>query len=160
MTLKLFGEKQSDEKGKGKLYACCKGELCTLEDTGDDIMSSGILGVGYGIYPDFEDGYAQIVSPVSARVIDVSTKPDAAVVKTEDGLKVLISFSAFSLRETKLTIKSGDNVEIGDKMAVVTPEDDKKRAVFVVVENSDLLMDYKVRKGNVASSDPAMKYSV
>ena len=145
--MKLFGEKQSDEKGKGKLYACCKGELCTLEDTGDDIMSSGILGVGYGIYPDFEDGYAQIVSPVSARVIDVSTKPDAAVVKTEDGLKVL-------------TIKSGDNVEIGDKMAVVTPEDDKKRAVFVVVENSDLLMDYKVRKGNVDSSDPAMKYSV
>ena len=51
-------------------------------------------------------------------------------------------------------------MEIGDKMAVVTPEDDKKRAVFVVVENSDLLMDYKVRKGNVASSDPAMKYSV
>ncbi|WP_028505141.1 PTS glucose transporter subunit IIA [Ruminococcus sp. FC2018] len=158
--MKLFGEKQSEEKGKGELNACCNGELCALEDTGDDIMSSGILGVGYGIYPDFESGSAEVVSPVSARVIDVSTKPDAVVLKTADGLKVLVSFSAFSREEIKLTAKIGDNVETGDKLAVTTPEGDIKRAVFVVVENSDILMDYKLKKGSIAASETAMKYSL
>lgn len=158
--MKLFGDKNTDQQGKGIITGCCNGELCTLKDSGDDIMSSGVLGEGFGVYPELTESQAVIVSPVSAKVIDISSKPCAAVLKTDDGLKLLLSFSLYQESEVEFQIKSGDTLLQGGTVANITAKSDEKRAIFVVVENSDKLMEYKIKKGMTSPDKIAMEYKL
>lgn len=163
--MKLFGEKSSSDNSRKVILGCCKGELCALEETGDDIMSSGILGEGFAVYPDYETddedkSFAEAASPVSGRVIDVTAKPNAAVLKTDDGLKVLMSFSDFSSDEVRFLIKAGDTVEAGKPAVRLTPLNNEKRGIYIVVENSDILVQYKLKKGQTAADKTAMEYSL
>lgn len=159
--MKLFGEKKSAEKTKSCLYGCCKGTVCLLEETSDEIMSSGILGEGFAVYPTYDEAQeAAVVSPTAARVIDVTTKPNAVVLKNEDGLKILISFSDFSAEQISITTSAGESVAAGDELAKLKVASEDKKEVYVVVENSDKLIDFKVKKGSCTPEKAVMEYSV
>ena len=101
--MKIFGTKNTQEKPDRSLYGCCEGIAIDLKDSDDDIVSSGILGEGFAVFPRYENvksltgGYVvEISSPVKGRVVDITHKPEVIILKNDDGLKVLVSFVAFS----------------------------------------------------------------
>ena len=127
--MKLFGEKKSAEKTKSCLYGCCKGTVCLLEETSDEIMSSGILGEGFAVYPTYDEAQEAAVSDFSAEQISITTS-------------------------------AGESVAAGDELAKLKVASEDKKEVYVVVENSDKLIDFKVKKGSCTPEKAVMEYSV
>lgn len=174
--MKIFGKRISSE-GPGKVFlGCCDGIVKELKYAKNDIVSSGILGEGFAVYPMLNEhnnstelaldlsqpdrvNVVEISSPVSGRIIDISSKPESVIIKTDDGLKILISFSDFAPKSVYISVRSGDIIKSGSQIADVKA-DGKKRAVYVIVENSDLLSGFKVRPGRVSSDKAAAEYSL
>ena len=118
--MKIFNAKNAEAKPQRQLVNCCEGLVIDIKDCDDDIVSSGILGDGFAVYPRYENveslvgGHVvEITSPVSGRVLDITHKPETLIIKTDDGLKVLVSFSAFTAPQVYMTVRSGDIVTAG-----------------------------------------------
>ena len=52
----------SENSEKQTLLATCSGEVIKLEDVGDELFSSGIMGNGFAIIPDGKDFTSPIVT--------------------------------------------------------------------------------------------------
>ena len=174
--MKLFGKNISEVSDGKKLMGCCDGIVGALKESGNDIISSGILGEGFAVYPLLNEhsgssdlavdlsqpdrvNVVEICSPVSGRVLDISSKPEALIIKTDDGLKVLVSFSDFASKSVYIAVKCGDIVNVGDQLADVRTDGDKK-PVYVIIENSDVLSGFEIAKGRTSANKPAAFYSV
>lgn len=165
--VKIFGNKNAQEKPDRNLYGCCDGMVIDLKDSDDDIVSSGILGDGYAVYPRYENiksptgGFVvEISSPVKGRVVDITHKPEVMILKNADGLKVLVSFVSFSGSQVYATVRCGDDVAPGDHIADLKLADNNNKAVFVIVENSDSLEKLEVFKGKTTPDKPAAEYKL
>ena len=53
--MKIFGGSNKTENNRSKLMGCCEGKVAELKETDDDIISSGILGEGYAVYPKMNE---------------------------------------------------------------------------------------------------------
>ena len=102
----------------------------------------------------------ELSSPVTGRVLDITHKPETIILKNEDGLKVLVSFKSFTASQVYMTVRCGDDVASGDHIADLKLEDNNDKAVFVIVENSDTLSEFEIRKGNTAPDKAAVEYSL
>jgi PTS system beta-glucosides-specific IIC component len=165
--VKIFGTKNTQEKPDRNLYGCCEGLVIDLKDSDDDIVSSGILGEGYAVYPCYEHiksptgGYiVEISSPVKGRVVDITHKPEVIILKNEEGLKVLVSFVSFSGSQVCATVRCGDDVAAGDHIADLKLSENNDKAFFVIVENSESLEKFEIFKGKTASNKPAAEYKL
>lgn len=85
---KLFKKEQAIEvtTEKNTLYLPIEGEVISLEEIGDDVFSSEVLGKGCGIKPAEETVYA----PASGTISSVAETKHAVGIMTEDGVEVLI----------------------------------------------------------------------
>ena len=176
--MKIFGGSNKTENNRSKLMGCCEGKVAELKETDDDIISSGILGEGYAVYPKMNEftqksselavdlknpdsvNVIEISSPVSGRVLDISSKPEAVLLKTDDNLKVLISFTSFSPKAVYISVRCGDLISTGDRIADVKVDRSGNRAVYVVIENSDILSGFRIFKGETAHDKAAAEYTL
>ena len=165
--MKIFGTKNTQEKPDRSLYGCCEGIAIDLKDSDDDIVSSGILGEGFAVFPRYENvksltgGYVvEISSPVKGRVVDITHKPEVIILKNDDGLKGLVSFVAFSGSQVYSTVRCGDDISAGDHIADLKLEENNDKAVFVIVENSDSLENFEIYKGKTSPGKPAAQYEL
>ena len=175
-AVKIFGKNISAEGSEKKLLGCCDGIVARLKDSKNDIVSSGILGEGFAVYPLLNEhnnstdlavdlsqpdrvSVTEISSPVSGRVLDISSKPEAVIIKTDDGLKVLVSFFDFASKSVYISVRCGDLVKAGSQIADVKI-DSENRAVYVIVENSDLLSKFEVNTGRTSDLKAAAEYTL
>lgn len=163
--MKIFGAKNEKEPRSKHLMGCCEGIVMNIKDCDDDIVSSGILGEGFAVYPRYESiespvgGHVvEISSPVNGRVADITHKPETIILKTDDGLKVLVSFKSFTSAQVYMTVRAGDEVEAGTQIADLKLEDNNDKAVFVIIENSDKLQKLEINKGKSAAGKIAAEY--
>lgn len=165
--MKIFGGKSIENAPERQLLGCCEGMVIDIRDSDDDIVSSGILGDGFAVFPRYESiespvgGHVvEISSPVSGRLLDISHKPETMIIKTDDGLKVLVSFSSFTAAQVYMTVRGGDIVTAGQHIADLKLFDNNDKAVFVIVENSDMLESIEVFKGKCAADKVAAQYEL
>lgn len=166
-SMKIFGGKSADNAPEKQLLACCEGMVIDIKDSDDDIISSGILGEGYAVYPRYEDiqspvgGHVvEITSPVSGHLVDITHQPETIIIKTQDGLKVLISFSGFTAAQVYITVRGGDIISAGQHIADLKLYDNNEKAVFVIVENSDVLDSFEIKKGECTADEAAAYYEL
>lgn len=165
--MKIFGAKNTQEKPDRNLYGCCEGVAINLRESDNDIVSSGVLGEGFAVFPRYDSeksvvgGHVvEISSPITGRVVDITHKPEVMILKNTDGLKVLVNFMSFSGSQVYATVRCGDDISAGDHIADLKLEDNNDKAVFVIVENSDSLENLEIRKGKCAPGRPAAEYEL
>ena len=165
--MKIFGQKTAETAPDRRLYGCCEGLVIDIKDSDDDIVSSGVLGDGYAVFPRYDTEKSvvgghivEIGSPVTGRVVDITHKPEVMIIKTEDDLKVLVNFSSFSAPQVYMTVKAGESLTPGQHIADLKVEDNNDKAFFVIVENSDKFEKFDILKGKTTADRPAAKYEM
>lgn len=85
---KLFKKEQAIDvtTEKNTLYLPIEGEVISLEEIGDGVFSSEVLGKGCGIKPAEETVYA----PANGTISSVAETKHAVGILTDDGVEVLI----------------------------------------------------------------------
>ena len=165
--MKIFSSKNEKEMRNRQLMGCCEGIVMNIKDSDDDIVSSGILGDGFAVYPRYESiespvgGHiVEIASPITGRIADITHKPETIIIKTDDGLKILVSFKSFIASQVYMTVRCGDEIEAGTHIADLKLADNNDKAVFVIIENSDKLESLEIIKGKTARDKPAAEYNL
>ena len=165
--MKIFSQKTAEKVPDRRLYGCCEGLVIDIRDSDDDIVSSGVLGDGYAVFPRYDNEKSvvgghmvEIGSPVTGRVVDITHKPEVMIIKTEDNLKVLVNFSSFSAPQVYMTVRAGESLTAGQHIADLKVEDNNDKAFFVIVENSDKFEKFDILKGKTAADKPAAKYEM
>lgn len=143
----LFGKKgenvQETERTteKNSVYAPVKGNVIPLEQFPDEVFSAGVLGMGFGIYPEEE----QVCAPFEGKVVQVSDTKHAVGLKSVDGMEVLIHVGIDTVEMNgkgfRTFVKEGDSVTLGQKLVIFSKEEIQKAgykdAIAVIVTNSD-----------------------
>jgi PTS system D-glucosamine-specific IIC component len=144
------------------IYSPIAGKAVSLEEIGDGVFSSGMLGQGLAIEPSI----GRAVAPVNGTISTVFETKHAIGLTTEDGIEILIhiGLDTVQLNGKYYTthVKDGDKVNVGDLLVefdiakikeegypVITP---------VIVTNT---ADYKevsgLIKGSVKEKDSFIK---
>lgn len=125
------------------LYAPISGVLVDLAEVGDESISSGLYGRGYGILPVGSVIYA----PASGRIAATTVTNHSIGLRTETGLEVIIHVGIDTVKMggkgfTRL-VESEQEVVAGDPILVFDPEAIKaagyESVVTIMVTNPDLL---------------------
>lgn len=112
--------KSKGEKKSAPLYvaAICDGQMIRIEEVGDPVFSSKMMGEGYAIIPT----EGTIVSPLEGTVTNVFPTKHAIALK-HGSLEVLVhlGLETVSLNGAPFTIfvKEGDPVALGQQLATV-----------------------------------------
>ncbi|AJC68991.1 PTS mannose transporter subunit IIABC [Trueperella pyogenes TP8] len=101
------------------VFAPVAGEAVTLADAGDQVFSSGALGVGVAIKP----AQSQIVAPVSGTVRTVAKTGHAFGLKTDDGVEILVHVGIDTVKLDgagfAVAVAKGQRVDVGDLLVEV-----------------------------------------
>ena len=146
------------------LLAPCGGEVIKLEDVGDEVFASGMLGVGFGVIPEGKEFY----SPAKGKVTNAHEAGHAYMIETADGLELLVHIGINTVelegeyfspavrarmsvsRETKLTYADVDRIRDRGYDPVTV----------VIVTNPDALERYEINYGKFAKGQEVMKYTL
>lgn len=163
ISITLHNKKQNNES-LSKLNCCVQGKVILLKDVNDEILSMGILGNGYGVIPE----NSEIFAPCACTVKDITNNGSAVLLKSEDGLNIIIHFginlSKLSISAVELNIKSGQQLAIGDRIGEISlgviSDAGLDPTVCVIITNSDDLATLNVLTGIKKSNQTALEYSI
>lgn len=123
------------------LHAVVDGEYVPLEDVGDGVFSTKMVGDGYAIHPN----NGNIYSPVSGTIVTVAETKHAIGIRTDNGAEVLIHMGLDTVELNgepfDILIKEGDKVTPETKLATMDLEAiqaaGKETVIIVVITNQD-----------------------
>ena len=103
--------KKSKSKGN-EVKAPIKGNLIPLSEVSDDVFSQKMLGDGFAVKPTGQE----VVAPVSGTITTLFPTKHAIVIKTAEGLEVLIHLGIDTVElkgePFKLFAEQGDSVRL------------------------------------------------
>ena len=128
------------------LKAPVVGRCMSITEVPDEVFSSKMLGDGIGF--DSADGV--LYAPVDAEVLQVFPTKHAVVIKTKEGVELLlhIGIDTVSMKGEgfETYVKQGDNVKVGDRIELVATDDSwtslqsgAKGTVYKIDEEQDLI---------------------
>lgn len=163
---KLFGNAEAEivasvETEKNTIYAPLNGTSITLEEIGDGVFSSGVLGQGCGIHPSSQT----VVAPFDGKIIQVADTKHAVGIESTDGIEVLIHVGldtvAMNGKGFTVHVACGEQVKCGqklltfDKAAIAAAGYPDVTAVLIT--NSDNYSNIQLSKtGPVSSTEKLM----
>lgn len=149
---------------KQALLSPCNGEIIKLEDVEDEVFSSGMLGMGFGIIPETKDFY----SPVNGKITNAHQHGHAYMIETDDGLELLIHIGidtvALEGECFSPVVKANMRVCQGDKLTYA--DVDRIRAkgfdpvVAVIITNSESVEHFKMNYGKATTGQAVMEYTL
>lgn len=105
-----------DEGGDGAVVAPVSGRLVPLADVPDPMFVEGVLGDGFGIWPDDDCVHA----PVSGRVTAVIESRHAVGLTTADGTELIVHVGIDTVEMHGVgfsyLVRSGDEVRAGQRL--------------------------------------------
>lgn len=103
--------------------AAIAGEVKPLKKLKDGIFSENMLGDGLAISVSKEVNSANIIAPVTGKVVMVFHAGNSYGIETNEGVKVLIHVGIDTVdlkgKGFKTLVKEGDEVKVGDKLSEV-----------------------------------------
>lgn len=151
-------------KKKLDLYAPIAGKLIALSQVNDEIFSSGVMGVGFGIIPDTDSVYEKVSTPIDGKIMVIANTKHALYITNEDKIECLIhvGIDTAELSGEPFEITKGimDSVKVKDTIMMFSPakilECEKETVVIVVFTNAidkikqiNLVEEEKVSLGQV-----------
>ena len=98
------------------IYAPFNGTIISLEEIGDGVFSSGVLGSGIGMNPEEETVYA----PFNGKIIQVADTKHAIGILSNDNMEVLIHIGmdtvAMNGKGFNVLVTEGDTVRCGQPL--------------------------------------------
>lgn len=153
--MKLFG------RGQTCLSAVCDGSIKKLENVGDEVFSSGIMGAGVAIEPQNGNIYA----PCEATVTSIADTSHALTLRTPDGIDVLIHVGintvelkgkGFEVKcEEGARVKQGDLLVVADIGAIREAGYDP--CVIIVMPDNGALKTDILQSGKVTKESTVIK---
>jgi len=153
--LKLFG------RGQTCLNAVCEGTMKKLEDVGDEVFSSGIMGHGVAIEPT----YGNIYAPCEATVTSIADTSHAVTLRTLNGIDVLIhiGINTVELKGKSFEVKceEGEKVRQGDLLvmadvAAIRAAGYDPCVIMVMPDNEGMRIDLR-QSGTVTKESAVIK---
>jgi len=130
------------------VHAPVDGTVMRLEDVPDPLFASGAMGDGLAIDPTSDI----ICAPVTGVVIDAPSTRHSLLIRTDDGLEVLVHIGLDTIRMRGRAFTSSiakyDKVTCGEELVKVDwqaiTDDGHPTCVIVVLSNSDAFPDVKL----------------
>lgn len=98
------------------VYAPFQGTVIPLEEIGDGVFSSGVLGQGIGMKPDEETVYA----PFDGKIVQIAETKHAIGILSNDNVELLIHVGmdtvAMNGKGFDILVSEGDTVRCGQKL--------------------------------------------
>lgn len=98
------------------VYAPFRGTVIPLEEIGDGVFSSGVLGQGIGMKPEEETVYA----PFDGKIVQIAETKHAIGILSNDNVELLIHVGmdtvAMNGKGFDILVSEGDNVRCGQKL--------------------------------------------
>ncbi len=117
---------------KEEIIAPLSGEIIDIADVPDQVFASKMLGDGLAIIPNNDI----VVAPCTAELIQVFAAKHAMVLKTSNGLEILIHIGIDSVelegRGFEVFVKEGDQVKKGDKLLKIDLEYIRENAKSII----------------------------
>ncbi len=161
---KLLGKEEAVtvETKLHEIYMPMKGEIIPLEEIGDGVFSSEVLGKGCGIRPQEEKVYA----PVNGTIASIADTKHAVGILSEEGVEVLIHVGMDTVMMNgegfHVLVKEGQEVKCGECLMTFDMKKIKEAGYpttsAFVITNTDECSDLEVLQyGNVEKLNPCMK---
>lgn len=145
-----------------ELFAPISGNLISLEEVPDLVISEKLIGDGVAVVPDTDAD--TIVAPCSGTISRIIASNNAFAVRTAKGVEVYVTFgigtSSFTGAGMAAVAKLGQQVSVGDPVLKVNPDevsDDLESTVtsLIVVRSSAAIAKVISSSGKVQSGkDP------
>ena len=139
------------------------GTAVPLEEVGDEVLASGMLGAGSAVVPSS----GSVFSPCDGRIVRCASSKHAFCMVTDDGIELLVHFGIDTVRlrgdAFSMRVSAGDSVAAGD--LVMRVDLDAVRAAgydpvtSVIVTNPDSLGDVRSEaeaSSSVEAGDPLL----
>ena len=149
---------------KQTLIAPCGGEVIKLEDVCDEVFSSGMLGMGFGIIPDTKDFY----SPATGKIANTHEFGHAYMINTDDGLEILVHIGIDTVElegeffspvvKENMRVSSGDKLTYADTDKIMSRGYDP--VVVIIITNSENLEHFKINYGKITKGQTVMEYTL
>ncbi len=144
----------------GKIYSPLKGRVIPLEEIGDGIFSSGVVGQGCGIEPETGEVYA----PFDGEIILVADTKHAIGIKSDDGIEVMVHVGLDTVelkgQGYEVLAKAGERVTCGQLLMRFDKEEIALKyptVTAVLVTNSGEFKSIELLKtGAVKQMEPIM----
>ena len=135
------------------IVAPMAGSLVDITKVEDDVFSEKLVGDGIAINPT----EGTVTSPVKGTVVQVFPTGHALGIRTLEGLEILlhIGLDTVELKGEgfKVYVKTGDNVDIGDKLLDVDLDMIKESGRFItspiIITNMDMVKSISTKSGKV-----------
>lgn len=157
----MFSKKS---RTNGNLVSPVDGVTVALEDTGDDVFASKMVGDGVAVKPSGN----VFVSPCGGIVQHVASSKHAYNITSDDGLEVLvhIGIDTVEMRGEGFTakVKSGDRVEKGQVLCEADLEKIMEKGFSTVtpliISNIGDVEFFDRKSGSVKQGEPLITYMI
>ena len=135
------------------IFAVCDGVVEDISGMADEVFSSRMLGDGYAIKPRS----SLFFSPVSGRIMSVSSSSHAFTIHTESGFDILVHIGIDTVRlkdgEISPLVSRGEDILVGTPIARADLDAIRAHSLdtttAVVVTTSPHPCDYSLFSGDV-----------
>ncbi|APX71807.1 PTS glucose transporter subunit IIA [Companilactobacillus allii] len=143
-----------------ELLSVSDGKIVNLSDVNDPVFNTGIMGIGYGIVPT--DG--TVYAPVSGKISMIADTKHGLGITSHDDLEILVHMGIDTVelkgKPFDILVKIGDEVEAGQKIALMNLDDIKKSGkdittMVVITNSSDKGLSVSVKSGQRSNGELA-----
>ena len=147
------------------LLAVCTGQSMALSEMPDEAFASGMLGVGYAIYP--QGDHAIFYCPTAGVIQSITSTGHAYTLLTGDGTDVLVHIGVDTVNMGgsgfEALVKEGQRVKAGDALARADLARIRERGfstvTAVLITDPDGIKDIEYEFGeHTGGRDAVMRY--
>lgn len=140
------------------------GKLEPLRAVHDDVFASGMVGEGFAIEPNGD----QIVAPADGEIVSVADTKHAIMMKTDNGLEVLIHLGIDTVelagKPFNIKVTVGQQVRRGDELGTIDraliKSNGKSATVMMVITNKEAIQNFPtITEADVSCGAPVMTVS-
>ena len=108
----MFFKKKQDNR----VFSPIEGKFVKLQDVNDSTFSSGLMGIGFGVYPEV----SSVLSPFDGEITMIFPTRHAIGLKRKDGVEMLIHIGIETVnlggKGFEALVKSGEKVRKGQEL--------------------------------------------